>query len=343
MREERDFMFRKRVKVFPAIFIVAQLLVVWMTVAHGHELEGITLKLGMIDAMESLEGVATNKFAEWVSKKTNDKVRVQVYPSSQLGYSISQIEAITKGALEMGQFGVGFFPPYIKDWNILTLAFLFKDQDHLKKFLGSAINKQINDQFLKQYKVRVLVENWLRPPNVIATTRPVKSLDDLKGLKIRIPGIEMYLQNWKQLGVQPTLVPWGEVYKAVQEGAVEGVDLPFDFIKIMKFHEVAPHITMTNHLLTYGRIIIHEGVYQKLPAEWQKALIEAGREAGDFYTQLMRKGIETDKEELLKLNAKIYQMDITAFREKMALLARELEGKNYWKPGLYDSIQAMAK
>ena len=335
-------MFIRIRKIFISILLIG-LSVTWVKTNSAQEIKSITLKLGTIDSVKSPANIATNRFAEWISQKTDGKVKVEVYPASQLGYSVSQIESIMAGALEMGQFAVGFFPPYMRDWEILTLAFAFKDRDHLKRFLASQVNQYIKDQFLKQYGVRVLVENWLRPPHVIATAKPVRKLDDLKGLKIRVPNIEMYLQNWKQLGASPTLIAWEEVYTGLRQGVVEGVDLPFDFINVMRIYEVAPHITMTNHLLPHARLIINESVYQKLPGNVQKALIEAGKETGDFYTQLEKKVAETDREELLKINVKICEIDTAPFRERMAILAKELEAKNYWKPGLYDNIQALRK
>jgi tripartite ATP-independent transporter DctP family solute receptor len=336
-------MVTKKGKLVIGLMMIAGLMAGWVSISNGQD-KPITLKLGSIDAVANPANVATLKFAELVSQKTNGKVKIEVYPASQLGTAISQIESIMTGSLDMGQFAVGFFGQYIKDWNVLALAFAFKNQDHLRTFLESNTNTQIKEQFLKQYKVRVLVENWLRPPNVIATTKPVRKLDDLKGLKMRVPEIEMYLQNWKQLGTSPTVVAWGETYMGLRQGVVEGVDLPFDFIKGMKFHEVAPNITMTNHLLTHALIIMNEDVYQKLSAEAKKALTDAGKEAGDFYVQLGRKAVETDREELSnKLNAKIYEVDSTPFRERMAPLAKELEGKKYWQAGLYEAIQAIGK
>ena len=303
----------------------------------------IILKIGTSDAVQNPATKATNRFAELVGQKTNGKVKVEVYPASQLGNILSQIESVMTGSLDMTQQAGVWFGQYIKDWNILSLAFAFKDQEHLKKFLSSDLNKQIKDQFFDQYKVRILTENWLRPPNVIATTRPVKKLEDLKGLKMRVPEIEMYLLNWKQLGASPTVLAWGETYMALRQGAVDGVDTPFDFIKGMKFHEVAPHITMTNHLLTNAVIIMNEEVFKKLPEEAKKALTEAARESGDFYTQLGKDTVEADYKELVKLNAKIYEIDNTPFRERMAPLAKELEGKKYWSVGLYDKLQSMTK
>jgi len=323
--------------------VVLALILGWVPFSYSQD-KPITLRLGSIDAVVNPANTATLKFAELVSQKTNGKVKIEVYPASQLGTAISQIESVMTDSLDMGQFAVGFFGQYIKDWNVLALAFAFKNQDHLRKFLSSDTNTQIKDQFLKQYKVRVLVENWLRPPNVIATTRAVKKFEDLKGLTMRVPEIEMYLLNWKQLGTSPMVVAWGETYMALRQGMVEGVDLPFDFIKGMKFHEVAPHITMTNHLLTHALIIINENVYQKLPTDVKKVLVDAGKEAGEYYVQLGNKAVETDRDELMKkLNAKIYEVDAAPFRERMAPLAKELEGKKYWRAGLYDAIQTMGK
>ena len=169
----------KKEKIVIGLLIIAGLIIGWVPASSSQD-KPITLKLGSIDAVANPANVATLKFAELVSQKTNGKVKIEVYPASQLGTAISQIESIMTGSLDMGQFAVGFFGQYIKDWNVLALAFAFKDHDHLRKFLESDTNTQIKDQFLKQYKVRVLVENFLRPPNVICDDQTRKEIRRLK-------------------------------------------------------------------------------------------------------------------------------------------------------------------
>ena len=328
----------KVVKLTFGLLIVLGLFFTWVSEPMAQQ----KLKLGTIDAVANPANVATLKFAELVSQKTNGKVKIEVYPASQLGNAISQIESIMTGSLDMGQFVQNFYSQYMKDWNIISLAFVFRNQDHMRKFLASDLNSQVKEQFIKQFKVRLLSENWLRPPNVICTTKPVKGLNDLKDFIMRVPEVEMYLQNWKAMGCKPTVVAWGEVYMSLRQGVVEGVDLPFDFIKGMKFHEVAPHITMTNHLLTNATVVINEEIYQKLTPDVKKALAEAAQEAGDYYFQMGAKTVDTDREELLKkLNAKIYDVDLAPFRARSFALAKELEAKGYWKPGLYEAVQAI--
>ncbi len=299
------------------------------------------LKLGNIDAVGNPAHVANEKFAELVTEKTGGRVTIELYPAGQLGGAIDQIESVSMGTQEMGEFAATFYGQYIKDYNIISLAFLFEDQDHQVAFLKSDINTAIKDKFAEEFGVRIIAENWLRPPNVIATTKSVQNLDDLVNLKMRVPEIEMYLLNWTQLGTNPTVVAWGETYLALEQGVVEGVDMPFDFIKGMKFYEPAPYVLMTNHLLTNANVIINEEVWQGLPEEIQVALVEAAEEAGDYYSELAKTVVEEDYQWLLEQGVEIYEIDPAPFMEKMAPLALELEGKDYWSPGLYDEIQAL--
>jgi TRAP-type transport system periplasmic protein len=299
------------------------------------------LKLGNIDAVGNPAHLANEKLVELVAEKTDGRVTIELYPAGQLGGAIDQIESISMGTQEMGEFAATFYGQYIKDYNIISLAFLFEDQAHQIAFLNSDINTAIKDKFAEEYGVRIIAENWLRPPNVIATTKSVQSLEDLSGLKMRVPEIEMYLLNWAQLGTNPTVVAWGEVYLALEQGVVEGVDMPFDFIKGMKFYEPAPYVLMTNHLLTNANVIINEELWQSLPEDIQKALVEAAEEAGDYYTELAKTVVEEDYQWLLEQGVEISEVDPTPFMEKMAPLALELEGKDYWSAGLFDKIQAL--
>jgi len=299
------------------------------------------LKLGNIDAVGNPAHLANEKLVELVAEKTDGRVTIELYPASQLGGAIDQIESIAMGTQEMGEFAATFYGQYIKDYNIISLAFLFEDQDHQIAFLNSDLNQEIKDKYAEEYGVRIIAENWLRPPNVIATTKSVQSLEDLSGLKMRVPEIEMYLLNWTQLGTNPTVVAWGEVYLALEQGVVEGVDMPFDFIRGMKFYEPAPYVLMTNHLLTNANVIINDEVWQSMPEDIQNALVEAAEEAGDYYTELAKTVVEEDYQWLLEQGVEIYEVDPAPFMEKMAPLALELEEKDYWSAGLYDQIQAL--
>jgi len=307
----------------------------------------IELSLGNIDAVTNPANIACQKFVELVSERSNGRVKINLYPAWQLGSAPEQLENVMMGSQDMLEAPIVFWGEYQKDWRILSLAFLWESREHLKTFLQSPIEKEIEKKFLEKQGVKLISTNWFRPFNIIATTRPVRSLEDLKGLKMRVPEIEMYKKNWEAMGCKTTPVTWGEVYLALQQGVVEGVDLPIDFLRGVKFYEVAPYITMTRHLYTNAAIHINKSRWESLPADVQEILIEAANEAGDFYTNLAegiwRKDVAGIKEEKKQVEfIELPESELLAFRERAEQLAEELESEGYWSKGLYEKIQELA-
>jgi len=326
--------------------MVIGLVLVSLSMAGAAKKAVIELSLGNIDAVTNPANIACQKFVELVKEKSNGRVKVTLYPACQLGSAPKQLENVMMGSQDMLQAPIVFWGEYQKDWRIISLAFLFKNREHLRRFLQSPIEKGIEEKFLKKQGVKIISNNWFRTFNIIATTKPIRSIEDLKGLKMRVPEIEMYLKNWQAMGCKTTPVTWGEVYLALQQGVVEGVDLPIDFLRGMRFYEVAPYIIMTRHLQTNAAVHINKNRWQSLPKDVQQILIEAANEAGDFYTNLAEKSWRKDVAEIKKekKNVEFIELDkdhIRPFRERAKKLAEELENEGYWSKGLYETIQEL--
>lgn len=307
------------------------------------ELPDIEISFGNIDAVTNPANIACEKFVELVDKKSNGKIKINLFPASQLGNAPEQLENVRMGALDMLQAPLVFWGEYQKDWRILSLAFLWKSKEHLNTFMESEIEKKIEEKFADEQNVVLISTNWFRPFNIISTKTPIKALKDLDGLKMRVPEIEMYKNNWEAMGTKATPVSWGEVYLALQQSVVEGVDLPIDFLKGMKFYEVAPHVTMTRHLFTNAAVHFNKNKWESLPKKAQEILIEAANEAGDFYTNFAE-GIW--KQDVKKIQdegtAEFYELsetELDLFRGRAKILAEKLVKEEYWSDGLYKEIQ----
>lgn len=301
----------------------------------------ITWKLGMNAAVTSLEVQGANKMAEILKEKTGGAMLIQVYPAGQLGDSIAQIENVIVGAQEMYSNSASWNAQFVNDFNALTMPFLIRNVDHLKKFMATDIYKDWCDQFIKKHGVRILADNWMRLPRVLVLKKPITKLADLKGMKLRMPELEVYYETWKAYGTGPVVIAWAESYMAMKQGIVDGMDSPLSSVYGQKFFEVAPYVIMTNHQTDPYNVFVNEKAYQALPENLRKALTEAAYEAGVWYTNLVANSYEKEEAEMLKAGVKFIKIDTKEFVDASRPLAMTFEAKGMWSPGLFDAISAI--
>lgn len=301
----------------------------------------IELKLAGSTALGTPTTLAGFKFAELVKEKSGGELVVKYYPASQLGGSLAHVEAVRSGAVDMAQEVMEWYARFVKDWNIMALGFAFRDEAHLRKFLESDINAQIEQELVDKWGMRVIGRNWFKAPRVLLCRKPVRAVDDLKGIKIRVPDIEMYVKTWQALGASPTMVAWGETYMALRQGVVDACESPFDSVYGMKFHEAAPYIMRTNHLISAMCIVINDRKFQSLPAHLRSVLVESAAEAGEYHNSLVKTKLEEDIAKMKAEGATVIDVDLSRFQEKVKTIVPGLEAAGYWKPGLYSKIQEM--
>jgi TRAP-type C4-dicarboxylate transport system substrate-binding protein len=226
----------------------------------------------------------------------------------------------------------------VKDFGILAMPFTFKDLDAVRKFQQGEIYKELKSRMISERGVRIIADNWYRLPKVIVTKRPIKSLEDLKGLNMRMPSMKTYFDTWKHLGAKPTTIAWSEAFLALKKGVVDGMDSPLGSIYGMKFYQAAPYITMTYHLVAPFNILVNEKKYQELSDTNKKILIDVGHEAGDYYTKLVEDSFKVDKEKMIKAGCQFIEIDTTPFIKASAEVAKKFEGEGMWKKGLFQEI-----
>ena len=296
------------------------------------------LRLGGVHSPTSFETKALNHFAALVAEKTGGSLKVNVFPAGQLGDAVGMIENVMMGALDMFANVADWNQNVVKDYGIMAMHFAFRDQAHMKKFLASGIYAGMKKEMIEKKKLRVLADNWYRVPRVLVTKFPVRSIRDLEGKKFRLANIKAYVETWKALGMKPTILPWAESYLSLKTGVVDGMDSPFSSVYPEKFYQAAPYVTMTNHSIAPFNILISEVVFRKLTQAEQKALLDAGKEAGDFYTKAIGEQVATHKAKMTAEGAKINEIDVKEFVEKARPVASRLEKDGDWTPGLFDKV-----
>jgi tripartite ATP-independent transporter DctP family solute receptor len=299
----------------------------------------VVLKMGTLEPPANPISMAGERLGKLVNEKSKGSLRIEVFPASQLGNFTTQIEGVMMGSQDIFLGAPENLGQFEKDYNILSLAFVFRDQNHIQAFFRSPLHAAMAEKLRKNRGIRFTAERWNRTPRVLLAKKPVFSPDDLKDIKMRVPEITMYLEVWKALGTRTTQVPWGEVYLALKQGVVDAMEGPFDTLLGMKFYEAAPYITLTNHVICAAGLYINDKKFLNMPKELQTILMDSIRNAGDYFTKLCFDNYDRDMNEMLSRGAKFITVDRTPFKEKMKPLIVEMEEKGMWRKGLYQAVQ----
>ncbi|MCX5818932.1 MAG: TRAP transporter substrate-binding protein [Deltaproteobacteria bacterium] len=254
------------------------------------------IKLGHIAPPEDPFNVLATKFAELVAAKTSGQVKVEVFPGGQLGNDREQIEAMRMGSQDMSIEGSINYEAFVPETAFVDLPFMFKDRQTAFKALDGPTSQQIWGTVIEKIGVRILVlpENGFR--QITTAKTPIKSLADLKGLKMRVPQTKLYMDTFKALGTLPTPITFTELFTALQSGVVEGEENGMPLIYSSKFYEVQKFLAVTNHIYDAAPLAMSEKTWKSLTPDQQKAVQAAAIEARDF----QRKYVIAREDDLIK-------------------------------------------
>lgn len=299
----------------------------------------IVMKLGHIQNESDLWQLGALKFAELVDAKTNGEVQIKVFPNSTIGNDRDMAEGLQIGSVDFALIAgvLGNFEPSIQ---IMELPYLFKDEAHLRKVMYGPIGDQLLDKLLKSSDIRGLTF-WERGPRQLTTNKPVNSLSDINGLKIRVPEIPPIIAAWKAMGANPTPMAWGEVYTGLQQNVIEAQENPIPFIHAGKIYEVQKYIAITNHKYEYVLIAMSNKAWLKLNPKQQKAVKEAAAESTKYENKLVSDKTDDLLKDLQAKGMKVTRPDTTEW----AKLARTVHKQFAEKYGmdLYNQIIAAGK
>lgn len=274
-------------------------LFVFGSVSNGFAQEKIKIKLTHIlsDTHSWTEGA--KKFAELVSQKTNGRVEVSLFPNAVLGDERQIVEGMMMGTgVEMAIISGSKMSQFEISAGLPDMPFLFKNYDHVHKVMDSEIGAELAKRLYDKTKLKTLgyFDQGFR--HIVTISKQVKSIDDLKGLKIRVPDSPTYFQTFKFLGANPTPIPWTEIYTSLQSQVVEGLEGSPETIYTSRLQEVTKYITITNHIYSGASFLITDNFFKSLPKDIQDQIVSAAKEATVYERQVV---ISRDHENLQKL------------------------------------------
>ncbi len=276
-------------------------------------LAATTLKFSHTDQPGGARHKAAELFAKKVGEYTQGRYEVKVFPAGQLGNDPKAIEQLQLGGIDFTVSSTGSYATHLASLNLTMLPFLVDNYDQGWKFYDQS--PWLKAQFAKApEKGFRFLATWEAGFRSMTTKEPLVTPADAKGKKLRSFPNEMMRWTLESMGFNLQIMPLPEVYLAIQQGAVSGQENPIDTIFANKFYEVAPHVTLTQHVYSPIPLAISEKTWQKLAEADRAAITRAGQEAASWIRQEIRGNDERQLSDMASKGAKIGRPDVTPWR-----------------------------
>jgi C4-dicarboxylate-binding protein DctP len=284
----------------PAWLIVAGMFAAGliMTPAQAQQ-EPIVIKFSHVVAPNTPKGKAAEKFKELAEERTHGRVKVEVYPNSQLYKDKEELEALQLGAVQMLAPSVSKFGPLgIKEFEAFDLPFIFPSLEALRRVSDGAIGHELFKKL--EPKGIIGLGYWDNGFSVITSNKPIRKLEDFKGMKMRIQSSKVLEATYRSLGALPQVMAFSEVYQALQTGVVDGGENTPSNVYTQKFYEVQKYLTVSDHTYIGYALIVNKKFWEELPGDVRGELESAVKDATAYCNSIAQ---QENEEALAKIKA----------------------------------------
>jgi TRAP-type transport system periplasmic protein len=226
------------------------------------------------------------KFEELVKQYYGKPMSFVLHRNSELGLEKDYFAYMNQGiSVDYGIVSPAHMSTFSKAAPFIDAPFLFRDLDHWNKVLDADLLKPIADEIAQKADV-ILIGYAGGGVRNIFVNKPVRNLAEMKGLKVRVQGAPIWSRTFAAIGMSPTVIAYNEIYNAIQNGVIAAGENEAAGVEQMKFYEVGPNLSMTEHAITIRPICFSGKSFKKLPPDLQAAVIKAGKEAGAHGRQI---------------------------------------------------------
>ena len=276
--------------------------------------EKVTLRIASVSGPQHHHNEALRWYAERVANRTSGRLDVKVLDGAQLGGERDYIEGMILGSIEMAQVSTGPIAGFIPEFDLFSLPYMFRNTDHFVKVINGPVGAKFIDLLEKRgIKGLCWFDNGYR--SVFNSKRPIRTPEDMKGLKIRVMESPIMVDTINAMGGSATPMAYGELYTALQQGVLSGAENAPGNVFNDKFYEVTKYYSLTNHFRPPGVVVISLRVWNRLSKEDQAVLQEEAKALQTYEIDLTQK---VEKESIEKLKAKgmqINEVDFDAFQK----------------------------
>lgn len=283
-----------------------------------------TLRFAQENARTHPVGVCTEEvLSVRVPELTNDRVKVNIFHSGELGGATAVMEAVQLGTLEMATGTMGVMSNFVPEFDIVSLPFLFRGYDHITSVLNGELGDVLREAAADQgFKVMAMGTSGARQ---LYSKTPVETVEDVRGMKVRVMDVPVLIKTWRTLGAQATPVAFPEVYTALQTGLVDAAESSFLSWVGSSHNEVAPYGIRINYADSGRVFVMSTDLANRMPEELLKALEQAWAETNDCITKSYVEGEAEAIEEALAEGATLIEPDLAPFQEAVQPVYEEFE------------------
>ncbi len=297
------------------------------------------LRFSAVFSEQDIRAEMMKRFGEEVKAQG---FNLQPYYGGTLFKQGTELVAMQRGNLEMGNIAPQDISNQVPAWSIVTSAYLFRDADHLKKVFAGDVGQQLKKMASDQLGIHILGPTYFGARHVgLKPKKRINTPADMAGIKLRMPGGDAWQFLGQSLGANPTPMAYAEVYTGLQSGAIDGQDNPLPNVQNMKFYEVSSQIVLTSHLVGFDLLAVTKKAWDAMSPEKQAAFQAAADKAIEWSTQEHLKK-ERELADFFKAQGlEVYTPDVNAFRDfaQKKYLASDLA--KGWPAGMLEKINAM--
>ncbi|MGK5066838.1 TRAP transporter substrate-binding protein [Janthinobacterium sp. AD80] len=297
---------------------------------HAYAQAPIVIKFSHVVATDTPKGQAAERFKQLAEKATNGKVKVELYPNSQLYKDKEELEALQLGAVQMLAPSLAKFGPLgVKEFEAFDLPYIFPTKTALYNVTEGEIGKSL----LKKLEPKGItgLAYWDNGFKVMSANKPLHNPADFKGLKMRIQSSKVLDAQMRALGANPQVLAFSEVYQALQTGVVDGTENPPSNMYTQKMHEVQKHVTVSNHGYLGYAVIVNKKFWDGLPPDIRGQLEKAMREATTFEKAIAQRDNDQALDAIKKAGkTQIYTLTVqeqAEWRKALAPVQKAMEAR----------------
>jgi len=280
----------------------------------------VTLKAGYNTVKQYPHARAIERFVNRVAERTGENLQIQTFPSEQAGNERQMFDAVTLGTLDIAKVSTGVISAAVPEFGVFDLPYVFRDLNHMMATTKSKVGQDLTAK-LEARNVKILFWMEQGTRSFYTASKPIRTPNDLKGMKIRTISAPVMVDTINALGATATPMGFGDLYLGLKSGIVDGAENAPDAIWYAKQHEVAKYFTMTNHFRTPVVVVMNKAKFDALSPEYKEIIATTAREtqewSGALYSQVsaalmasLKKGgmtvIETDEEAFRKAVEPVY-------------------------------------
>lgn len=295
------------------------------------------IRMGYVSGPTVLLHSAAERFADHVAEQSGGKLRVKLYPGGQLGDDRETVEGLRLRSIDMTVMGCAFVGWYAPEYGMIEAPFVWRDYEHIDRVWRGEIGEQLRDTLRERAGLEML-HLWYRGPRYLTTTsKKIHDPDDLRGLKLRVPELPVYIKSWQTFGANTTPLPFTDMFMALKLGVVEGQENPLATIYGNNLHEVQKYIMETKHLIGFYAFCVGPYLDDRFTEQEREIILEAAQYATDWHNR----EVERSEAEYRRLLTEAGVQFVPVDREAFVSLAKEKIPEQFeetWQPGLYRRI-----